>query len=367
MSTEMKSDADPGNGAEESAVSDPVGSDYVKHADRRAGMSAYERRAWEQSLKRLHEPTRKAIVPTKVRELARTTTDKAAQFADARLPAATVKGIVDKAMSGTLELTFNPALRSASAEGALRGYQKKHEHVISLDGLKQLDLRDLDGFRRRKGTYVATSAAQGTATSLVVTGAVVSTTVSAGVTAGAAVAALAADTVASLAMMGRSVGSVAVRYGYDVRLPDEELFAMGVLSLGMASTLEAKHTALAALSRLTQQMMRSATWKQLNEHVLVRVIARVYQVLGVRLTQRKLAQTVPFVGVGINAALSANMTRHTYQRAEDVYRLRFLSEKYGLDPQEWLRDFEPTDDDPEPGMDLPDVAEMLDEERQLEG
>ena len=48
-------------------------------------------------------------------------------------------------------------------------------------------------------------------------------------TAGAVVAAVAADTVASLAMMGRSVGSVAVRYGYDVRLPDEELFAMGAL------------------------------------------------------------------------------------------------------------------------------------------
>ena len=121
------------------------------------------------------------------------------------------------------------------------------------------------------------------------------------------------------------------------------------------------------LSRLTQQMMRRATWKQLHDHVLVRVIARVYQVLGVKLTQRKLAQTVPFVGIGINAALSANMTRHTYQRAEDVYRLRFLSEKYGLDPHEWLRDFEPADEDVETAMDLPDVAEMLDEERQLEG
>ena len=50
------------------------------------------------------------------------------------------------------------------------------QHILAelvMKHLKQLDLRDLDGFRRRKGTYVATSAAQGTATSLVVTGAVV--------------------------------------------------------------------------------------------------------------------------------------------------------------------------------------------------
>jgi len=90
----------------------------------------------------------------------------------------------------------------------------------------------------------------------------------------------------------------------------------------------------------------------------------VYQVLGVKLTQEKLAQTVPVVGVGINAALSANMTRHTYQRAEDVYRLRFLSEKYSLDPQSWLQGVTRVDDDPESRRELPDIAEMLDEERQ---
>jgi len=327
-------------------------------------MSAYERRAWEQNLRRLHDPPRQRVVPTKVRELARSAADKAADFADGHASAAMVKGIVERTMNGTLELTFNPALRSASAESALRGYQERHEGISSLEDLKKLDLIELDRFRRRKGWYVTVSAAQGTATSLVVTGTEVSTTVTGGATAAAVVGAIAADTVASLAMMGRSVGSVAVRYGYDVRLPDEELFAMGVLSLGMASSIEAKHQAIAALSRLTQQMMRRATWKELEEHVLVRVIARVYQVLGVRLTQRKLAQTVPFVGIGINAALSANLTRHTYQRAEEVYRLRFLSDKYGLDPSLWIEEATSDGDDFDSGLlELPDVAEMLDDER----
>ncbi len=41
------------------------------------------------------------------------TTDNAGQFAEAHLPAATVKGIVEKTLNGTLELTFNPALRLA--------------------------------------------------------------------------------------------------------------------------------------------------------------------------------------------------------------------------------------------------------------
>ncbi|MBE1534578.1 EcsC family protein [Actinomadura algeriensis] len=326
-------------------------------------MSAYERRSWEQSLKRLHEPPRKALMPKKARDLVSTTTDKAADFADAHLPVATVKSIVTKTLDGTLELTFKPALRSANAEKALRGYEKKHPSVQVSEDLKKLDLEELDRFRRRKGAYVTTSAVQGGVTSLATTGSVVSSTVSGGVTSGAVVAALAADTVASLAMMGRSVGSVAVRYGYDVRLPDEELFAMGVLSLGVAGSLQAKYAALANLSRLTQEMMRQATWRQLNEHVLVRVIQRVYQALGFKLVHRKLAQTVPVVGIGINAALSANMTRHVYQRAEDVYRIRFLSEKYGLDPQSWLEGAADVHDDPESESDMPNIADILDEER----
>lgn len=334
-------------------------------------MSPYERRAWDQSLRRLQEPPHKRLLPNRVREVSRAVTDKAADYAakagdvfDAHLPVATVKEIVDKVMDGTLELTFNPALRSASAKGALRGYQKRYPHVETLSDLKELDLECLDRFRRRKGVYVTVSVVQGSATSLAVTGAVVSTSVSGGVTAATVVGALAIDTVASLATMGRSVGSVAVRYGYDVRLPDEELFAMGVLSLGMAGTVGAKQQALAALSRLTQQMMRHATWKQLNEHVLVNAIARVYQILGLRLTQRKLGQTVPVIGVGVNAALSASMTKSVYQRAEDVYRVRFLSEKYGVDPEKWLTGFSLSGDSLDESPDsLPDVAVILDEER----
>ena len=56
------------------------------------------------------------------------------------------------------------------------------------------------------------------------------------------------------------------------------------------------------------------------------------------------------------------MTRHAYQRAEDVYRLRFLSEKYGVDPRDWLDGVEFARSDPDGGAELPDVVEILEEE-----
>lgn len=44
------------------------------------------------------------------------------------------------------------------------------------------------------------------------------------------------------------------------------------------------------------------------------------------------------MGAAINASVNAGLTHQTFRRAEAVYRLRFLSVKYGIDPDEWRRD-----------------------------
>lgn len=329
-------------------------------------MSPYEGRAWEQSLKRLHEPPAKKLIPQQIRDATGNAVQRANDFADNHLSAQKVKDIVEKGMNGAFELTFVPALHSASVEGALKGYQKKHDSVETVEDIKGLDVKEIDRFRRRKSWYVAGSAAQGSAVSLAITGTTVSTTVSGGATAGVVVGALAADAVAVLALMGRTVGSVAVRYGYDVRLPEEELFAMGVISLGTATSAQARFTALASLSRLTQEMMRRATWEQLNRHVLVKVLQRVFNTLGVKMTHAKLAQVVPFAGVAIAGALNANLTRTLYQRADDIYRVRFLTDKYGLNAEDWLQGFS-EDANPEASSDEAlDIMELFEEELAIE-
>jgi hypothetical protein len=307
-------------------------------------MSAYERKAWEHSLKRIEKAPRRIPVPEKFSEFIDNSKQKALSFADEKLPTEKIQMVVKKVMEGTLELTFTPALRSVNADKALVEYQKRYPKLESLEDLKTLDLEKLDQFRNRKGLFVGASAAQGAISSLVITGTELATSVSAGVAAGTVVAAVTGDIVASLAMMGRTVGSVAIRYGYDVSLPDEEPFVMGIMSLGIAGSLEAKRAALGQFSKLSQLMMRNPSWTQLNEKVLVRLIARMYESLGLRLTKRKLAEVVPFVGVGVNAALNAAITRDVYRRAEDAYRLRFLSEKYGVNPWAKFEDDEGSDD-----------------------
>lgn len=91
---------------------------------------------------------------------------------------------------------------------------------------------------------------EGGGSATAVTGAEESSTVSGGVTVGVAVAAIGGDAATSMALMGRVIGRVAAEYGYDVRLPKEEVFALGVMSLGTATTAAEKAAALASLRKL---------------------------------------------------------------------------------------------------------------------
>lgn len=331
-------------------------------------MTTYEQAAWRHSIGVLFAAPRRKVIPANVRDGAARVASKVSRRVGDLPGAEQSMETVERVFQGTLSLIFEPALRSSSPDATAKRYGKKHPEVRTFGDIQALPLEKRDAMMPPKSGYTALSAGQGALTALAITGAEVSTTVSGGATAAVAIGAIAADSVASLAMMGRTIGTVGTRYGYDMRLPEEELFAMGILSLGVAGSMAARAQALAALSRLTQEMMRQATRRQLSEHVLVRVIEAVYKQLGLRLTHRKLAQTVPFVGVGLNAALSSQLTHQAFRRAQAVYRLRSLSDTFDIDPDEW-KDATPSyapDAGGSSRESVVDVIEILERERAAE-
>lgn len=141
----------------------------------------------------------------------------------------------------------------------------------------------------------------------------------------------------SLALLGRAVAEVAVHYGYDPREPEEELFLMEVLNYSMASGPASKTSALAGLSRLSQQMMRHATWEQFAKDPLVKAIQQIFQTLGLRLTHQRLANVVPVAGGVLSAGLSFRALGSAIDDATRVYRPRYLADKHGLNWREWLQ------------------------------
>lgn len=322
-------------------------------------MSAYDRAAWDACLKAVYDSRVRRLVAPRVREL----TGKARKVVSAgyeKVPGhEQADWVLEKAFDGGMALTFRPALRTVRPDSVVRRVSTRHPSVKKLSDLRGLSLEECDTLRRSGLGWTIGSAAEGAASSIAVTGAEVSATVSGGVTASVAIGAIAADVATTMAVMGRSIGVVASTYGYDVGLPEEELFALGVMSLASASTLSGKTSAMASLSRLTQQMMRRAAWAQLGRHWLVNAIDHAYKALGFTLTKKKLAQAVPVAGAVLNFGVNAGLVNRTFRRAEAAYRLRFLSEKYDIDPAEWRRDL-PT------GSDEAEDVVQVDEELEAE-
>lgn len=296
-----------------------------------AAMSPYERTAWDKTIERLNSDA-----DGSARKLTRRVTAPIARGVGEawnRTPGhAALEEQVRRALEGMISITLQPAMNSVNLH-RVRG----RLGVDVLSDVRTMDLERVDqAMPRTRTTYAVGALVQGSASAAAVTGAEVATTVSAGTTVGVAAGAIALDTAASLAMMGRIVALVAAHYGYDVRQPEEEVFALGVISFATASTPPAKVAALASLSRLTQRMMRQAAWAELNHHGIVKLIDQVFRSLGFKLTKRRLGQAVPVAGILLNGGMSAHLADSTFRNARNLYRLRFLTDKHGLDPADWL-------------------------------
>ncbi|MEJ6013412.1 EcsC family protein [Corynebacterium sp. H127] len=316
-------------------------------------MSDYEHKAWKQLLEEVNatesSPRRKLIkVPdrakTKAREVGNLVGTKSQETIQ-KIPGAergieitteAVASAMQKAMDGLHSVTVDFGMNSIDTNKVIKRLNKNGASIETFEEICSVDLRVCDrSTANSKQLYSLAGLAEGAASSLIVSGLTVSSTVSGGTTAAAAAGAVAADTMTVLAGMGRIVASVGAHYGYDVKEPTEAAFAAGVLSYSTASGSAEKAASLAALSRLTQQMMRRSTWEQLSNNLMVNVLKQVYKMLGMNLTKRKLGQAVPVLGVLINGGMNAKMAQDTFDRAHIAYRLRFLTEKYNLDPEEW--------------------------------
>lgn len=329
-------------------------------------MSDYERKAWHSLLDeaagsggrqgeagswphRAKLRAKDAAAKAKARARAVPGVDRALETADAAM---------SKAMEGLHAAFVERGLNSVKPVTIFKAFRVEGADIESYDDIGSLDLKVCDrSVPRRKERYILAAASQGAATSLAVTGAVVSSTVSGGTTLGVAVAAVTVDVTGVMVGMGRIIALVAAHYGYDVREPEEQVFASCVLAYSSATGSAEKAATLASLSRLTQQMMRRATWNQLQRNQLVNVIQRVSAGLGFRLTQRKLAQAVPVAGAVVNGGLNAWLAQKTFEHAQQAYRLRFLTEKYDLDPLAWEPDIADTD-----AIEVPLVDEYIERE-----
>lgn len=312
-----------------------------------ASFSAYDRKAWEQIQKWREPSVGRQLVPAPVKRVAASGLHKLGSGIQAVPGTTAVAAAVEGAVTGLLGTVDRAAVASVHRSAILSRFQKAGHPVEELADIRKLDLRDIDKAKPRLDLrYVLASMGEGAAAGAGMTGGAVLAAGGGvfGIGAGAApgigvlVGVTAADAVAVLAASSRVSAEIAAYYGYDVELPHERLRAAGVLGVGLASQA-GKAAAYQELNKLVQALARRKTWEALNKNVMTGVIRSVFGRFGVRLTQKKLGQAVPVVGILVGAGLNAATVHGVAEAAEMVYRERFLREKYGL-PE--------TDDQPVP-------------------
>lgn len=301
---------------------------------------AYDRRAYERLLNDL---SKGPSIVDRLGGRAAGALGAIGRRASSVLPSAVTDGgerAIRTALVGLQRLTVDPAMRSVRRSRVLRAFEKRGHHLEAVDQIRTLDLRTVDDASPALSwPYALAAAVEGAGAGVAITGgeALVAAGSIAGAGAGAApgastvLGAMALDAAAVLAASARVVAHTGACYGYDVRQPEEQVFALSVISWSSAGTEASKAAAFQQLSRLTQQLMRGATWAQLSEHMLVKVVQEMYTRLGIRITQRKLGQAVPVAGILIGAGLNASLLRSVAEDALSAYRMRFLIDKYDLE------------------------------------
>jgi hypothetical protein len=213
-------------------------------------------------------------------------------------------------------------------------HQKSGHDVVSLADLRRLDLEQVDAVRGR-GTnwyYPAIAALSGAGTGIVISGGEFVTVASAGAaaapSAGVIASAFVGDAAFVLGLASRSVGHIALLYGYDPEEPSEKLFVMSVVNAGTALSTSAKTAAMADLSKLTQALVRGKSWAILNESLISRLSTQFAARFGVRLTKQGLGKAVPAFGVVLGGTFNWTTLEGIVDSADVAYRRRFLLEKY---------------------------------------
>lgn len=212
-----------------------------------------------------------------------------------------------RAVSNTLEGTLRMLCDGAGftvSESLVLG---KLKGVKRLEEIREMDIRALD----RHATWIIQSHAAGCA----------------GVGGGAGVAGLpglVVDIPGLYTVLFRMVLELGFLYGFDSHSPFERRQALQTLASGHDTGKVAKEGVLCEAARVQGMLAKGATWKELEQSVLVVAIQQLAEKLGIRLVKRKMAQALLVIGALVGAAGNYGLASDVGFAAYQSYRLRFL-------------------------------------------
>jgi hypothetical protein len=302
-------------------------------------LSEYEKKEWDRLQQRKADTLSKKarhLLPTAARDRVSAAVDAVRHTPGVDVAA---EAYAD-AMTGLGKIIGGAASHTVSTESVVKQFQEAGYETTTLGNIHHLDLEAVDSVARLtrvRWGHSGSAALSGLASGAAITGGGVLITKGTVAGEGAKKApgfgvvatAFVADVAVVLGLSARTVASTARYYGYDPRQPEEQVFMMSVIGLGMATGTPAKTAAYAELSQLTQLLFRNASWEKLSEKALTKIAQQFANKFTVGLTKKKLGQFVPVAGMVVGAGLNFALIDRIAAAANDAYRERFLVEKSG--------------------------------------
>ncbi len=222
----------------------------------------------------------------------------------AKVPAEITAAFVT-ALQGALGMVNDAAQWSYSTESVLAPFRQAGYEPANVAAIADLPLEACD---RIAQTYIQSNKLIGA--------------LEGGVTGAGGLAMMAADLPAVMAINFRMIGQIANSFGYDTTGEIEKIYMLNVFTLGSATGVAGKFTAMGELKKIAMMAAKGKTWKELETFALVKVIQEVAEKVGVRLTKRKLGQVIPILGAGVGAGMNYVFTRDNGVAAWMAYRGR---------------------------------------------
>ncbi len=219
---------------------------------------------------------------------------------------------MENVISGLVELTNEITQDSVWTDAVYRDFRKRGFDVNEPVHIRKLDLEHIDsvtGGLEQK--YMSLATAEGAATGL------------------AGAAGIAPDMIALVSINLRAAGEYAAYCGFDVRQPEERVYALELLDYVATSGNNRKDLTVAPAVRTASKAARTQGLQLLEQVGVGNAVELIARRLGIHLTKKKMAQMVPVTGAVIGGGLNYMYTRKVCRTARNLYRERFLIAKYG--------------------------------------
>jgi len=218
--------------------------------------------------------------------------------------------VLQKVAQGCMTLANDAAQFTVRADAIFEEYRDDGHEVHGLKDIADLDLEQVDktvGYLSTK--YIGLVAFEGAGTGLV------------------GAPGLVVDIPVFFGACLRAIGEYATYHGFDVDLQKERIYILSVMSMALSPTDASKAAAMVHLTKISGEIGRRATWKELERNAFVKMLQELFKALGIRLTKAKLAQVVPAVGAVAGGGFNAYIMSNVCEAAHYLYRERFIIEK----------------------------------------